>query len=433
MEARLLALEELLRFERAGQYADRTLDTALSRDTALSPQDRALVTVLFYGVIERRITLDAVIDALSAIPPSAIELRVRMILRMGLYQLKYLDRVPDHAAINEAVGATPRRSKGFVNALLRAFCRGGKQIPLRDRREDPVGYLSVKYSVSSSVAESFLSAFGMTRAESLLTAFSTHVPIGVRVNTLKLTREEFLSRVPDSVPMKNAPFGVLLKNGALLHELIGEGLCFVQDEASQIAVEALDAVPLMRVLDLCAAPGSKSFGAGLAMRNRGVLRSFDLHANKLSLIRDGAQRLGLSILEAEVGDARLATPATHGLFDRVICDVPCSGLGVLAKKPDIRYKNMQDAAGLLPVQAAILSAAASCVAPGGVLLYSTCTLVPAENEEQVYAFLKEHDDFAKEPFSVGGITSDGMLTLTPDRDGTDGFFMARLRRRQEDL
>ena len=416
--ARGVAQEILLRAEAAGQYADRALDAALSREKELGAQDKALVTTLFYGVIEHRITLDYIIDGLSSLAPSSIERSVRMTLRVALYQLLYLDRIPDHAAINEAVELTPRRSKGFVNALLRAFCRQGKAVAYPDRACAPFDYLSVRYSVPTDTAEA------------LLAAFEKHPPITVRTNTLQLSREELLSRVPGATPTKNAPFGVVLPSDAPLHTLISEGLCFVQDEASQLAVAALAAEPNMRVLDLCAAPGSKSFGAAMDMANTGEVNSFDLHENKLSLIRRGAAGLGITTLTAAAGDARAARPEVLGTYERVICDVPCSGFGVLAKKPDIRYKDIREAAGLVPVQAAILQAAAALVAPGGILLYSTCTLLPWENEEQVKAFLRTHSDFSLEAWSVGDIACEGMLTLAPDTHGTDGFFIARLRRQE---
>ncbi len=426
--ARTLACELLLRAEAAGQYADRALDAALSRENALTPQDTALVTTLFYGVIERRITLDYVIDGLSSIAPSAIERRVRMTLRLALYQLLFLDRIPDHAAVGEAVAGTPRRSKGFVNAVLRSFCRKNKEITYPDRERELSRYLSVRYSVPEKTAIAFCNMFGAARAEALLAAFEKHPPVAVRVNTLKISRADFLARVAGSIPTENAPSGVILPSDAPLHTLLDEGLCFVQDEASQIAVAALGARPRERVLDLCAAPGSKSFGAAIDMENTGEVHSFDLHENKLSLIRRGAETLGIRTLTAAAGDARRASPLVLGRFDRVICDVPCSGFGVLAKKPDIRYKDIDEAAGLVPVQAAILSAAAEMVAAGGVLVYSTCTLLPAENEAQIAAFLEKNPAFAPEAFSVGQIHSEGMLTLAPDTHGTDGFFIARLRK-----
>ena len=426
--ARALALDLLLRTEAAGRYANLSLDAALAREQGLSAPDRALVTALFYGVIEHRITLDATIDGLSSIAPSSIERRVRMILRLGLFQLGYCDRIPDHAAIHEAVELTVRRSKGFVNALLRAFCRRGKRWVLPDPATDPIAYLSVCYSVLPALAERFCAIFGKTRAESLLAAFSKPPHVTVRVNTKKLSREEFIARVAGATPTKNAPFGVILPSDAPLHALLREGLCFVQDEASQICVAALDPCAGERVLDLCAAPGSKSFGAALTMGDIGEIRSFDLHANKISLIERGAENLALTSVTAAAADARTASPETVGTFDRVLADVPCSGYGVLGKKPDIRYKSVEDAAGLVPVQAAILDAAATCVRAGGVLVYSTCTLLPEENEQQIAAFLARHPHFAPEPFAVGAISCDGVLTLTPDEHATDGFFIAKLRR-----
>ncbi len=423
---RALALELLLRCEAAGQYANITLDTALSRERGMSPADRSLLTALFYGVIERRITLDHAIDSLSSIVPSSIEPRVRMILRMGLCQLAFFDRIPDHAAINEAVELTPRRSKGFVNALLRGFCRNGKQIVYPDRAGDPVAYLSVRYSVPVELAEAFLSIYGLARAEALLAAFAKTPDITVRINTLRYTREEWIAKY-GGAPTKLAPFGVHLENGEQLAALIEAGECFVQDEASQICVAALDAGDGMRVLDLCAAPGSKSFGAALS----GALEvcSFDLHENKTSLIKKGAARLGLANIKVGAADARHADPAVLGLFDRVLADVPCSGYGVLAKKPDIRYKSFAAAAGLVPVQAAILERAADMVKPGGVLVYSTCTLLPAENEEQVRAFLARHAEFELCPFFVGELACEGWVTLAPDTHGTDGFFVAKLHKK----
>lgn len=427
--ARAVALDILLRAEAAGQYADRALDAALSR-TALDGKDKGLVTTLFYGVIEHRITLDYIIDTRATVAPSAIEKEVRMILREALYQLLYLDRVPDHAAVSEAVALAPRRSKGFVNAVLRSFCREGKKITYPDRDTDPFSHLSVRYSVPAETAMHFCRLFGMARTEALLSAFATHTPITVRVNTLRLSREEFLARVAGAKPTKNAPYGAYLPADAPLHDLLADGLCFVQDEASQLAVAALGATRGARVLDLCAAPGSKSFGAALDMQNTGKVQSFDLHENKLSLIRRGAETLGITILTAAAADARAADKGVLGEFSHVICDVPCSGFGVLAKKPDIRYKNISDAAGLVPVQAAILEAAAPLVAEGGVLLYSTCTLLPPENEGQVVAFLKNHPEFSPEAFTVGEICTQGMLTLAPDTHGTDGFFIAKLRRKK---
>ena len=301
-------------------------------------------------------------------------------------------------------------------------------MPSPDSNDFPA-YLSVRYSVAPALAETLCGVYGKERTERLLAAFAVPPPITVRVNTTRLSVAEFLAKVPGATPAKHAPSGVILPPNTPLTPMLEAGLCFVQDEASQIAVAAVDAHPGMRVADLCAAPGSKSFGIAADMQNTGEVFGFDLHENKISLIRRGAAALGLSCITAKAGDARRAAAEALGTFDRVLCDVPCSGFGVIAKKPELRYKNPADTAGLLPTQREILAAGAGLVRPGGVLVYSTCTLLPAENEEQVGAFLKTHPDFVLTPFTVGGITAGGFLTLTPDRDGTDGFFVAKFTRK----
>lgn len=427
MSARKIALDLLLRCEAAGQYANLALDSTLKRESALTGADKGLLTALFYGVIEHRITLDHVINDLSSIPPSAIEKKVRMILRMGLCQLLYFDRIPDHAAVSETVALTPSRSRGFVNALLRAFCRKGKEIHYPDAEKEPLDYLSVRYSVPVELAKAFVLDYGFDRAASLFAAFDRTPAVSVRVNTLRHTRDAFIARYGGS-PSQMSPNGVRFPDASPIREALLCGDCFVQDEASQICVAATGAAPNMRVLDLCAAPGSKSFGMALQMENAGEVHSFDLHENKVSLIRRGAEALGINNLTAAAADARDASPEKLGEFDVVLCDVPCSGYGVLSKKPDIRYKNFALSAGLPPIQAAILERAATCVKKGGALVYSTCTLLRAENEMQIESFLSRHPEFSLQPFRVGGISSDGMLTLTPDEHATDGFFIAKLQK-----
>ena len=420
---RAAVCELLLRCEAAGQYSNIALDTALSRGN-FTGADRGLFTALFYGVTEHRITLDHIIDNMSKLPASKIEARVRIALRLGLCQLLYFDRIPDHAAINESVALVPARSRGFVNALLRNFCRADKQFPLPDKNADPVRYLSLRYSVNEDLAEEFLRIWGADGAEKQLIAFSRVPDVTVRVNTKKMSREAWLERF-GGTPTQYAPHGVKLTDGATLQKALSEGWCFVQDEASQICVAALDACG-HRVLDLCAAPGSKSFGA--ALDGATEVHSFDLHENKISLIRRGAETLGIDNLTAAAQDAKTASPEKTGVFPRVICDVPCSGFGVLAKKPDIRYKDVESAKGLPKIQREILEKAATCVENGGILVYSTCTVLPAENEELVNAFLADHGEFSLVPFSVGELHTSGMITLTHHTHGTDGFFLAKLQK-----
>ena len=278
-----------------------------------------------------------------------------------------------------------------------------------------------------------LSGFGPGRAESLLSSFCRAPGLTLRVNTLKTTQKALLSRFAgagiSAAPTALSPDGISLDT-APLASLPGfdEGLFFVQDEASQLCVRALDARPGMTVIDACAAPGSKSFGIALTMQNTGQVLSFDLHENKLSLIRSGAGRLGINVIKAAPGDASLPDPALFAAADRVLCDVPCSGYGVMAKKPEIRYKNLTDVAGLPEVQYAILDNCSKYLKPGGLLVYSTCTILPEENEGVVSRFLAGHPDFHLLPFTAGSLLADGMITLYPDTHQTDGFFIACLKK-----
>ncbi|MBQ8310990.1 MAG: 16S rRNA (cytosine(967)-C(5))-methyltransferase RsmB [Clostridia bacterium] len=419
---RRIAWDVLNKCASAEQYSNIALDTAIKR-AELPSVDRGLLTTLVYGVIEKQITLDACIDSLAA--RGGIAPDVRNLLRMGTYQMAYLDRVPDHAAVNETVDMAPKRAKGFVNAILRAFARSGKQIPMPDREEDPIGYLSVRYSFCKPLCEKFVAVFGFRRTEELFAAFGQEPPLTVRVNTLRISRENLLARLAEegiaAEPTPHVSNGIRVLDKTPVTALCGfdEGLFFVQDEASQLCVEALDAHEGMRVLDACACPGSKSFGAAIDMRNTGSVVACDLHKNKLSLVESGAERLGILTVTAEARDARHLREEWCGGFDRVLCDVPCSGFGVFAKKPELRYKNPEKSAGLPGIQAAILENASVYVKDGGKLVYSTCTLLPEENENNVARFLQSHGEF----------TLLEQRTLYPDTDGTDGFFFAVLERK----
>ena len=418
---RAVALSVLNKCVSAEQYSNLALDTAIERND-LNSADRGLLTVLVYGVLEKQITLDHWIGALSSRPVDEIELPTRNLLRMGLYQLVFLDRVPDHAAVNETVSLAPKKTKGFVNAILRAFLREDKNVPLPSR-EDLVKYLSVKYSFSEAICACFLERFGEERTESLLEAFGKKPPVTLRVNTLLTDRESLMKRIADEggrvSETLESPVGIHLE-GVPVTSAYGfdQGLFFVQDEASQLCVEALDAREGMKVLDVCACPGSKSFGAAIDMKNTGRVVSCDLHANKLSLVRSGAERLGIHIVETVARDARELCEEWENSFDRVLCDVPCSGFGVFAKKPELRYKDVEKCKGLPKIQRDILETACRYVKEDGLLVYSTCTLLPEENEENIQAFLAEHSEFS----------CLRMRTLTPDVDGTDGFFFAVLKK-----
>ncbi len=419
-DARRLALEILNKCESAEQYSNIALDTTLKRND-LSRADRRLLTALVYGSIERRLTLDYWIGALSDREGQAIELTVRNLLRMGLYQLAYLDRVPDHAAVNETVMLAPKRSRGFVNAILRAFLRVDKQIPWPSKA---IERLSVQYSALPSVCRAFVKAYGMERTEQILAAFVRPSHVTLSVNTLRTSREELMTKLRaagyECDACRESRRGIALRSSGSITALPGfeEGLFFVQDEASQLCVEALDTHADMSVLDVCACPGSKSFGAAIDMENCGRVISCDLHRNKLSLVESGAERLGLSIVQTEEQDGRLCREEWIEAFDRVLCDVPCSGYGVISKKPEIRYKDTKQCAALPDIQLAILENACQYVKKGGRLVYSTCTLLPRENQENVQRFLLRNPAFSlcRE------------RTLFPDIDMTDGFYFAVMER-----
>ena len=432
MNIRKLALELLNKTEKAGQYSNIAIDNAIKKNE-LDTQDSSLLCVLVYGVIERKLTLDYIIDTLSSLPPSKIELNIRNILRMGLYQLIYLDRIPAHAAINESVALCPGRSRGFANAILRNYQRKSGEIKFPDKEKSPIEYLSVTYSFPTALCEKFSEIFGYEKAEKIFAAFCNEPAMTLRVNTLKNSRNELIEKLTNkgisATPAPLSPCGIKVVGASVSDLGIDDGLCFVQDEASQLCVLALDAKEGDRVLDICSCPGSKSFGAAIEMNNTGEIRSFDLHENKLSLVNKGAERLGISIIKTDTRDGRIFDKELENYADRIICDVPCSGFGVMAKKPEIRYKDPGESAGLPDIQYDILCNSARYLKNGAVLVYSTCTLLTEENELNVEKFLAAHKNFEPCDFNIGNISSEnGMLTLNPSDHGTDGFFIAKLRK-----
>lgn len=431
MTARQLALRVLMRCEKSGGYSPIVLDTALSQ-SELDIKDRALTTALVTSVISHKITLDYIIGRLSNIPEEKTEPETRNILRLGLCQLRYFDRIPAHAAVNESVALAPHRSAGFVNAVLRSYLRQKGELSLPD---DTMERLSVLYSVDRLIAEEFVAAYGYEKAESILRAFAEPPHLSLRVNTLKTDRDSLISRLGEGARASElSPCGITLDGGNVT-SLCGfdGGEFFVQDTASQLCTAAVGGESFSGGLfiDSCSAPGSKSFGVAIDMKNRGRVLSFDLHENKLSLVAQSAARLGIDIITPEKADGRDFIAGLAECADAVLCDVPCSGYGVLAKKPEIRYKSPEMCRALPDIQYAILKNCSRYVKRGGVLVYSTCTLLPRENEENARRFLAEFGElFVPEDFCVNGRTYNAFTTLFPDTDGTDGFFIAKFRRKR---
>ena len=430
-DPRAAALASLLACERDGRYANLEINTSLNR-SRMNESDRRLYTALVYGVIERTLTLDRIIGQYSSRQPEEMDREVLMLLRLGLYQLTYMDRIPPHAAVNECVSLAGSKAGGYVNAVLRAYLRADRRWDLPPETE-PLERLSVRYSCPREICGLWLTQYGREEAELLLASTLRTPRLSLRVNTRKTTsealREKLLAKGVETAPSALARDILCVEDGrSPLPDEDGEW--FVEDEASRLAVQALGPRPGETVADVCAAPGGKTFSAAMDMEDRGRVFAFDLHANKLPLILRGAQRLGLSIVTAEARDARTPREDLIGRADRVLCDAPCSGLGVIAKKPDVKYRNMDAVRGLPAVQAGILRGAAAYVRPGGRLVYSTCTLNRAENEDVVSAFLAEHPAFhpADPGIRVGRRTGDGMVSLLPFADGCDGFFIAAMEK-----
>ena len=434
MTAREAALRALVACEQQGAWSDGFLKKIL-RTAGLDSRDAALTTRLCFGVLQNRLLLDHYLGKLSTAKLEKMEPAVRNALRLGAYQVLFLDRVPDHAAVSEAVdlarkGSKNPRSAGLVNGVLRSLVRqkDGLEPP-----EDP----AVRYSHPRWLADLFTRRLGREEAAALMAADNGEPPTCAQVNTTKATVEAVADSLRaegvEVAPHPWLPNCLLLSHTGSLEELTAfrEGLFYIQDAAAKLAVLAADPREGMDVLDACAAPGGKSFAAAIAMDGRGKVVSCDIHPHKMDLIRAGAKRLGLDCITAQVLDGKECKEEYLDGFDLVLADVPCSGLGIIRKKPDIRYKDPKPLEGLPRVQKAILDNVCRYVKPGGVLLYATCTLLERENEDVVRAFLDKHKDFTFEHFQVPGDfegAREGMVTCWPHRHGTDGFFFAKLRR-----
>ena len=434
MTAREAALRALVACEQQGAWSDGFLKKIL-RTAGLDSRDAALTTRLCFGVLQNRLLLDHYLGKLSTVKLEKMEPAVRNALRLGGYQVLFLDRVPDHAAVSEAVdlarkGSKNPRSAGLVNGVLRSLVRQKDSL---EPPEDP----AVRYSHPRWLADLFTRRLGREEAAALMAADNGEPPTCAQVNTTKATVEEVTDSLRaegvEVAPHPWLPNCLLLSHTGSLEELTAfrEGLFYIQDAAAKLAVLAADPREGMDVLDACAAPGGKSFAAAIAMDGRGKVVSCDIHPHKMDLIRAGAKRLGLDCISAEVLDGKECKEEYLDGFDLVLADVPCSGLGIIRKKPDIRYKDPKPLEGLPRVQKAILDNVCRYVRPGGVLLYATCTLLERENEDVVRAFLDKHKDFTLEHFQVPGDfegAREGMVTCWPHRHGTDGFFFAKLRR-----
>ena len=425
---RKTAYEVLLDMETNQSYSNLALNNFIEKN---KPENPAFVRELVYGVLENRILLDYYLAALVASGLKKVKKQDLTILRMGVYQILAMDSVPDYAAINESVVLARKFCRGrdkFINGVLRNFQRRQAELEasLPDRSFDPAKYLSVRYSAASWLVDLWLAAYGLDKTEGLLAASNGRPLLCLRTNLLKGTREELMQRLGEAGYQVEAGTlsdrSILVTGkgtGILEHDLFREGWFSVQDEASTLTADTVNPKPGNLAVDVCAAPGGKTMAMAELMGTEGEIYAFDIYEHKLKLIQEQAARLGTGIVKTRCQDGRIALKELEGQADCVLADVPCSGLGVIRRKPEIKTKDHaeMDFAELVQRQKEILESASTYVKPGGTLVYSTCTVNPEENEEQVRMFCERHPEFKLE----------SMKQLMPDRE-TDGFFISKMSR-----
>ena len=436
MGARETALNALIACRKEGAWSNGVLKDYIQRDR-LDSRDAGLATRLCYGVLQNQAKLDFYLKQLLTGKLKDLHPVIRDILHLGLYQIYELDKIPDSAAVNESVALAKKYNKNpkaaaLVNGVLRNAVRS------KGTLEEPVSYAE-KYSHPDDLISLLKANLPKGKLEPMLKADNESPDTVVQVNTLKTTLAELQKKLEEegvsAQPHSWMNDCLVLSGTGNLEQLSAfrEGKFYVQDPASKLSVLCAK-LPAgdVRVLDCCAAPGGKSFAAAIAMGGKGSIISCDVHAHKTELIRNGAERLGLCSIAACQQDATELVSEWQDAMDVVICDAPCSGLGIIRKKPDIRYKNLKETEELPSLQLRILSNQANYVKPGGVLMYSTCTVLRRENEDVVKAFLESHVDFYLEPLDLPEmfpVNESGMLTLIPGDYDTDGFFISRLRRK----
>ena len=438
--ARSVALEALLRMEEREGYSNLVIDQAL-RSSGLDPRDRALASALFYGVLERRLTLDWLLAHCLRDPGRKLDRTAQAALRCGAYQIWFMDRVPDAAAVNETVNALKATGKrglaGFVNGTLRGLIRqkGSLSLPQGD---DPASQ-SVRYSVPEGLIRLWREGYGAAFTGRWLESLTVPADTYIRANLTKTTLEDLAADLAQQgavvTPLGFPPGAAKLEAPGSPAGLAGfqRGLFHVQDLSAQLVCALVGAQPGETVYDCCAAPGGKTFTLAQNVGEAGAVSAFDLRPGRVELIREGAKRLGLTNVSAQAAD--MTAPPPLPLADRVLCDAPCSGFGVIRRKPEVRYKDLEAIRELPELQSSLLGAAARLTRPGGRLVYATCSLNPAENAGVAERFLQERPDFQPAPVDLPGVgramdEPAHHWTLVPFAGASDGFFAAVFERKR---
>ena len=421
---RKTAFDVLMDVEKNGAYSNLSLNSFIEKNRPDSP---AFVRELAYGVLRNKLLLDWFLGQLIPSGLKKIKKQDMTLLRMGVYQLSYMKSVPEYAAVSETVNMAKKLARGrerFINGVLRGYIRNRQQLALPDREVNLEEYLSIVYSVERWIVRLWKDAYGAEKTEALLRASNETPELAVRVNLMKTDRKSLKEKLEalgfEVAESEVSDRALLVKGSGLLDtELYREGMFSVQDEASILASDALDAKPGDCIADVCAAPGGKTFATAELMAGKGVIYAMDKYEHKLKLMEAQAKRAGIDNIRLLQHDSTVPVEELKGQMDKVLADVPCSGLGVMRRKPEIKYKGRQELNELIERQRQILLAAASYVKAGGTLVYSTCTINPAENEKQIVEFLRGNKDFKALE----------QKQLLPD-GGTDGFFICRMRKEQ---
>ncbi len=427
-EPRFEAVKLLTKIEKDSSYSSILIADAFRNVKFADGKDTAFAVSLVYGVLEKKLTLDYNISLYLSSRLSKLKPEVLTILRVGAYQIFFCDKIPDSAAVNESVKIAKKSgssfASGLINAVLRKISSNGLKLPEKD--------LSIIYSVDSSIADSLVSDYGYEKTVEILESFNGRRPIFIRVNTIRCTEEELISSLTkDGVSAEKTQLENCLtveNTGDITRlEAFRNGWFFVQDMSSQLCCCLAGAKPGDTVVDCCAAPGGKTFSVAQYLGNTGKIISCDMYEHKTKLISDTAERLGIKNVTTICSDAR-ELPSKVGKADVVLCDVPCSGFGVMGRKPEIRYKKVSELSEIPVIQKEILYSCCELVRPGGTLIYSTCTLSKKENDEICDAFLESHKDFFIADDAEYKAFTDRYITVFPSSDGGDGFFIAKFIR-----
>lgn len=441
--SRYLAIEVLEKIELEDAYSNLLLREVID-NYELSKEEANLLTELVYGVLQRKMTLDYQLDPFLK-KQKKLAHWVRQLLRISLYQMEYLDRIPDHAIINEAANIARDKGHrgivGLVNGVLRNIQRKGVRQP---SDLQPINKrLSIQYSLPQWLIDKFIRQLGEKEAEELAASFSERPKLSLRVNLNKISREDVIDELNsegfEASESKISPYGIIVKKGVPINSrLFKEGYLVVQDESSMLVAPALNIKPDHHVLDACAAPGGKTMHIATNFLDKakgGKVVALDVHDHKINLIKANAKRLGVEeVVEAKRLDARkILKEFKIETFDRILIDAPCSGLGLMRRRPEIRYnKTKEDILSLQKLQLEILNEASKALKPGGELVYSTCTITQEENQEVINQFLEKNTQFSRAEVEVPEgelkVSEDGTLTIYPHQYETDGFFISRLKK-----